>query len=334
MTMAQDIPVLASVEARSIGREAWGRLLKGKLSRLCLIIVAVYVAVGLMSFLPLAASKISDQISADKTYAPPAFFFWRPDGTRTISPARWFGLDFEGRSVLWRTAYGTRVALLIMVCTCVLTTTIGTVLGLLGGYLGGWVDDLITWLYSTVASIPWLLLVIALAYVLQNVQLNVQMQNPESRVAHIAEALGGLPIVVLSLGLTDWVTLCRLIRGEVIKLRDQDFVTAARALGLGGRRIAFGHILPNTFHIVIITFSLSAVNYVQAEVVLAFLGLGINVKEPSWGRMIDDSKLELLRGVWWEFAAATAAIFIISLALNTLGDALRDALDPKLHGVK
>ena len=112
--------------------------------------------------------------------------------------------------------------------------------------------------------------------------------------------LGGLPTVVIALGLTDWVGLCRLIRGEVIKLRDQDFVVAARAMGLGGRRIMTRHILPNTFHIVLITFSLSSVGYVQAETVLAFLGLGITTK-PSWGKMIDDSRLELLQGVWWQF---------------------------------
>jgi peptide/nickel transport system permease protein len=226
-------------------------------------------------------------------------------------------------------AYGTRIALLIMICTCAISISIGAVLGLLAGFFGGWVDDLITWLYSTVSSIPWLLLVIAMAYVIQN----LQTVNSGSVLASVGAKLGGLPTVVLALGLTDWVGLCRLIRGEVIKLRDQDFVVAARALGLGSPRILFRHILPNTFHIVVITFSLSSVAYVQAETVLAFLGLGITTK-PSWGRMIDDSKLELLRGVWWEFAAASVAILIVSLALNTLGDALRDALDPKLHGVK
>jgi ABC-type dipeptide/oligopeptide/nickel transport system permease subunit len=273
--------------------------------------------------------KIDEQLSADKTYAGPNFFLTRADGTRTVSPASWLGLDIQGRSVLWRTVYGTRIALLIMVCTSAISISIGTVLGLLAGYFGGWVDDLITWLYSTVSSIPWLLLVIAVAYVIQN----AQTVNSDSRLAQVGAYLGGLPTVVLALGLTDWVSLCRLIRGEVIKLRDQDFVVAARAMGLSGRRVIARHILPNTFHIVVITFSLGSVGYVQAETVLAFLGLGITTK-PSWGKMIDDSRLELLQGVWWQFAAATIAIVILCLALNVVGDALRDALDPKLHGVK
>ncbi|HEX4054999.1 MAG TPA: ABC transporter permease [Tepidisphaeraceae bacterium] len=317
------------VPPRSIGREAWRRLLGNRLSLMSLIIVAIYVAVGLFSFTPYVAARIDQPYSADKTYAPPSFWRTLDNGSKTIAPERWFGLDFEGRSVFWRLLYGTRLALLIMVCTCAISISIGAVLGLFAGYFGGWVDDLITWLYSTVSSIPWLLLVIAMAYVIQN----MQTLNAGTTQSRIAQFFGGSSTVILALGLTDWVGLCRLIRGEVIKLRDLDFVVAARALGLRQPRILFRHVLPNTFHIILITFSLSSVAYIQAETILAFLGLGITSK-PSWGRMIDDSKLELLRGVWWELTAATVAILILSLALNVLGDAMRDALDPKLHGVK
>jgi peptide/nickel transport system permease protein len=332
MSVIQEKPGVSpapTAAPRSIGREAWSRLLGNWLSRTSLIVVGIYVVIALIGFAPFMEKKISQPISQDKTFASPSFFQTRPNGSRTISPARWLGLDIEGRSVLWRTIYGTRIALLIMISTCAISISIGIVLGLVSGYFGGWVDDLITWLYSTVSSVPWLLLVIAMAYVIQN----LQTANAKSTLSKLGDHLGGLPTVVLALGLTDWVGLCRLIRGEVIKLRDQDFVVAARAMGLGSPRILLRHVLPNTFHIVVITFSLASVGYVQAETVLAFLGLGITNK-PSWGRMIDDSKLELLRGVWWEFAAASISILIISLALNTLGDALRDALDPKLHGVK
>jgi peptide/nickel transport system permease protein len=115
-------------------------------------------------------------------------------------------------------------------------------------------------------------------------------------------------------------------------LRGRDFVAAGRALGLGEGRIVVRHVLPNTTHLIIVTFTLGAIQYVQAEVILTFLGIGITEK-PSWGRMIDDARLELLRGVWWQVAAATTAIFILCLALSYVGDALRDALDPKLRGV-
>ena len=326
---AQNIPITGVSEARSRAGEAWGRLLRKPLPLISLIVVVIYVFVGVLSFSKFVENRIDTPVAGEKTFAPPAFFAMRADGTRAISPERWCGLDIEGRSVLWQVCYGTRIALLIMICTSVLSISIGTVLGLLAGYFGGWVDDLIIWLYSTVSSVPWLLLVIAMAYVIQN----LQSMNSNTQLAKLCDELGGLPTVVIALGLTDWVGLCRLIRGEVIKLRDQDFVVAARAVGLGGRRIMTRHILPNTFHIVLITFSLSSVGYVQAETVLAFLGLGITTK-PSWGKMIDDSRLELLQGVWWQFAAATVAILVLCLALNVVGDALRDALDPKLHGVK
>ncbi len=304
---------------RSTFREAWKRLRRSRLSIACLIVVVLYLLTGLASFLPLFDSKIEEQFSEDKTYAPPAFRHVEPDGVARITPAVWFGLDFEGRSVFWRVLYGTRVALIITICASVLSIGIGMVLGVLAGYFGGWVDDAITWLLSTVNSIPWLLLVIAVSYILKEGS------------GTSSSATTDLVIIILALGLTDWVSLCRLMRGEVIKLRDQDFVVAARAVGAGQLRIISRHIIPNTLHLSIITFSLNAVSYVQVEVILAFLGIGVSSK-PSWGRMIDDAKLALLRGVWWELAAATVAILILSLALNILGDALRDALDPRLRG--
>ena len=142
--------------------------------------------------------------------------------------------------------------------------------------------------------------------------------------------LAGITSVYLALGLTSWVGICRLIRGEVMKHRQREYVLAARSYGCNSGRIIRKHIIPNVFHIVIINFSLQFVGFIQAEVILSFLGLG-EKDRPSWGVMIDDARLTLTRGFWWEMAAATAAIFIISLALNIFGDKLRDSLDPKLR---
>jgi peptide/nickel transport system permease protein len=140
----------------------------------------------------------------------------------------------------------------------------------------------------------------------------------------------GAPAVYLAIGLTSWVGLCRLIRGEIIKRKESEYVLAARAMGCSDFRIMFSHLLPNVFHIILINFSLQFVSFIHAEVILSFLGLGENDK-PSWGAMIDAARTELARDVWWEMAAATAAIFFISLALNIFSDALRDCLDPKLR---
>jgi peptide/nickel transport system permease protein len=299
MNLAIDAPVERRRTALSI-------LLAKPLTVVCLLIVGFYVLCGLFSFTPYMENKI-DQIIGD-SYDPP----------HLGSPQYWMGTDIQGRSVLWRTIYGTRVALMITVGASVLSIGIGALLGILAGYFGGWIDAVVVWMFTTLSSIPWILMVIAIMVALR---------------AHeeLREAVGDLPFVIIALGLTDWVGLCRLLRGEVLKHRESDYVMAARAAGAGTPRILLFHILPNVFHLVIITFSLGAVGYVQAEVALTFIGIGISTK-PSWGRMITDAKLEVLRGVWWQLAASTFAIFLICLALNIVGDALRDALDPKLRG--
>ena len=291
---------------RSLWRDAWARLRRNRLAKLCLAVVALYVVVALAGFTP-HLQRAASEMRYD-SYELPS---WRAVGL-------WLGADHLGRSVLWRLLYGTRIALTVAVSACLISIFVGTTLGLIAGYFGRWIDSLVIWLFSTVNSVPAILLMIAMAYALQGFET-------------LKDRLSGMPIVVLALGLTGWVGLCRLIRGEVMRHRERDYVVAARAAGAGHLRIMFRHILPNVFHLIIIDFSLGMVGCVQAEVALAFLGLGITDR-PSWGRMIDDAKLELLRGVWWQVAAATAAIFILCLALNILGDALRDALDPRLRG--
>lgn len=295
-----------AVKPRSVAREAWQRISRRKVSLVCIGVVALYVIIGLAGFTPLLYSHIGDVVGS--SYQPP----------QVSPPSLWLGADIQGRSVLWRLLYGARTAMILTVCASTITIILGTLFGVVAGYFGGWIDDFIIWLFSTVSSIPWILLVIALTFVLK---MNAPIYN----------IIGDLGCVIVALGLTDWVGLCRLIRGEVIKLRDRDYIVAAHAIGMGNTRIIARHIIPNVFHIIIITFSLGAVGYVQAEVALSFLGLGIS-QRPSWGRMIDDAKLELLRGVWWQLAAASVAIFLLCLALNLLGDRLRDALDPRLRG--
>jgi len=141
--------------------------------------------------------------------------------------------------------------------------------------------------------------------------------------------LSGIATVYLAIGLTSWVDICRLIRGEVMKHRQREYILAAISYGCSNWRIICRHLIPNVFHIIIISFSLRFVGFIQAEVILSFLGLG-EKNSPSWGAMIDAARLDLPKGYWWEMTAATGAIFLISLALNIFGDALRDALDPKL----
>ena len=313
---------------RTLRRDVWRRVRGDRIALVSLAVLAVYVLIALVALTGAMSSdgarwgNLIEDTVGEANHAPS---FTDPDGGG-VSPAFWVGTDYLGRSVFWRFLYGSRVALTVGVLASVLSITIGTTLGLIAGYKGGIVDSLVIWLFSTVSSVPGILLILALAFVLKGVDVPFVTDSTGQPVP-----LTGIPVIVIALGLTSWIGLCRYVRGEVLKLRDRDYVAAARAVGLGDTRILLRHVLPNVMHLVIIDFSLGLGAFVQAEVVLSFLGLGVT-DQPSWGRMIDDAKLELLKGVWWQMAAATLAIFVFSLAVNLLGDALRDALDPKLRG--
>ena len=264
------------------------------LSQAALLVVGIYFLAALLTAMGLLASDWNRQVGA--SYVPP-------------SAEHPLGLDIFGRSVWQKTLKGAEVAMSVGLVTGVLGALIGVSLGACAGYFGGKVDEVVVWFYTTVSSIPTIMLLVAITFILGK----------------------GMVAVYLALGLTGWVGLCRLIRGEVIRHKNREYVQAASALGAGDFRKLFVHILPNVFHIVIINFSLQFQIAIKSEVILSYLGLGVQ-NRPSWGTMIDDAKLELARGVWWQLAAATGAMFTIVLALNVLGDALRDALDPKLRG--
>lgn len=219
----------------------------------------------------------------------------------------WFGTDFLGRDVLARAIYGAKVAMIVGFFTAVIATSIGALLGALGGYFGGWVDDIVTWLYTTLDSIPYILLISAFAFSLGQ----------------------GLSNVFIALGLTSWVKMCRLTRGEIIKLKNYDYVKAAEAIGTSHFSRITKHLLPNVLHLAYIQFTLTFIFAIKIEVILSFLGLGVEPGTPSWGVMINDAKSELTRGVWWNLTAATLFMFALVLSINLYSDKLRQALDPR-----
>jgi peptide/nickel transport system permease protein len=216
------------------------------------------------------------------------------------------GTDLIGRDVLLQTLKGVRVALLIGGFSTLIVIPIALLLGMTAGYFGRRVDDVVFFIISTLSSIPTLLLLIALVM-----------------------ALGrGTLQVCLALGVTSWVGFARVIRGETLKLRELDYVAAARALGAGHTRILRRHILPNLMHLVVITFVLLFSRLILSEAVLSWLGIGI---DGSWGQMIDQARDELARDpvVWWNLSAASLALFGLILSVNLLGDTARDVLDPR-----
>ena len=232
-------------------------------------------------------------------YTPPSGETWQ----------RWLGTDRQGRSILVRAISSINVAMSVGLITGLLAVGIGTVLGALAGFFGRRVDDAIVWLYSTVQSIPYLLLLLVLSY-------------------SASQIFGkGITTVYVAFGATFWTGHCRVIRGEVLKLREADYITAARALGAGWPRILLGHVLPNVAHLSFVYFSLVFIGAIKAEVILSFLGLGVQ-GQPSWGIMIDQARAELAVDFYWQIGAATAFMFVLVLAFNVFTDALQDALDP------
>ena len=328
MVEQQQANVETPQPATGLWADAWRMLVRDRMARACLVVVALFTLCAGYGEAVYRWYQWRDETppyqrtNLAQRYLPPSFLrqpFAVPPGaapawgTRLASGLRNLarhplGTDNLGRDVLQRLVQGARIAFMVGVVTALIAIPIGLLLGCLAGYCGGWVDDVIVWFYSSVASMPGLLFILAIAMV----------------------AGKGLMGVFLGIGLTTWVSLCRLIRGEVLKQRELTYVTAARALGFSDGRILMRHILPNVMHIVIITFSLRFPAAIGTEVFMSFLGIGVQ-NEPSWGIMINNARLRLWQGVWWEMTFVTLAIFVVVLAFNLLGDALRDALDPKLR---
>jgi peptide/nickel transport system permease protein len=201
--------------------------------------------------------------------------------------------------------------------------------GTIAGYFGGVIDDIIQYIYTTLSSIPGVLLITAIMLVMQ-----VYISNHTALFPTIADrADARLLALCFILGITSWAGLCRLLRGETLKLREQDFVTASVAMGARRFGIILRHILPNVMHIVVITIVLDFSGLVLAEAVLSYVGVGVDPTTASWGNMINTSRLELAREpmVWWPLLAALLFMFILVLSANLFADTVRDAFDPRIQ---
>ncbi len=244
------------------------------------------------------------------------------------SPEHWLGTDYQGRDVLWRAIAGSATAMKVGVIASVIAAILGVLLGAAAGFYGGKLDDWIVWLYSTFASMPTLLFILALALLMSRDFLSPELMGIVRAAGGLFRAEPGMLAVYLAIGLTSWVTLCRVVRGEAMRLRTMPYVAAARVAGVSSPVIVLRHIIPNVFHLVIIYFTLTFAGAIMSEVIVSYLGFGVQ-NAPSWGVMISDGQERLWRGIWWEIAAATGFMFVLVLALNILGDELRDALDPR-----
>jgi peptide/nickel transport system permease protein len=313
--------VVSLVARHRLWREAAAALWRRR--KVAIVVVGIYLTIGLLDslawkggvpedtvdVLPNAPLTLVDRIflgTKEASYSAPfadvEFYGARPLRLPGSHP---LGTDILGRDVLYLSLKGARVALLIGGLTSLIAIPLALIFGVGAGYFGGRFDDFVFFLISTLASMPGLLLLITLIMVMGR----------------------GTLSVCVALGVTSWVGFCRLSRAETLKLRELEYVFAARALGVSEFRIVLRHILPNLAHLIVITFVLMFSGLVLSEAVLSWLGIGV---DGSWGQMIDGARDELSREpiIWWNIGAAGTALFGLILAINAVGDAVRDVLDP------
>jgi len=216
------------------------------------------------------------------------------------------GTTRTGYDTFYMTLKGAKPGVIIGILPLLIAIPLALLLGVSAGYFGGRVDDFVVYFYTTISSIPGLLLLIALITVFGQ----------------------GLPQIALGLGITGWIGLCRLVRGESLKLREMEYVQAARCLGVSDAKIIRNHIIPNLMHLVIITGILAFTGLVLTESILSYLGIGLDF---SWGAMIDQARAELSRepAIYWNLLSASIGLFLLVFSVNVVGDAVRDVLDPR-----
>ncbi len=239
------------------------------------------------------------------------------------------GTDKVGQDVFYQALKSIRTGLVIGTLTTLVMLPFAVLLGISAGYLRGWVDDAVQYLYTTLNSIPGVLLIAAAVLMLQVFIAN----NPELFETDAERADWRLLFLCIILGVTSWTGLCRMLRGEAMKLSQMDYIEAATAFGVGRFKIITRHIMPNVMHIVMISVVLDFSGLVLAEAVLSYVGVGVDPTTFSWGNMINGARLEMAREpmVWWSLLAAFIFMFVLVLAANLFSDAVRDAFDPRLR---
>lgn len=317
------VAVLVFLRARQtpLWGEAFRRLARNPSARTAMAVIAIYATIGIADSIGWYDSATQERRTVidaiferkpERTYSAPLAEMTTGEAKpQKIREKHILGTDSIGADVFYRTLKGVRTAFQIGGMTVLIVTPLALLLGLTAGYYGKWRDDVITYIYTVLSSVPGILLQIAMVLVLGK----------------------GIIQICLALGITRWVGLCRMVRGETIKHREREYVRSAKALGVTDVVILVRHILPNLLPVVIISTTLGFSNLVLSEAILSYLGVGVPDNVGSWGNMIDAARDELARDpvIWWNLAAATGAITGLALSLNLFGDALRDAVDPRLR---
>ena len=279
----------------SYWKDAWRRLRKNKLAMLGLIFLVLLALFAV--FVPIFSPHSVTTTDLPNQNQPP-------------SAKHWFGTDEMGRDVFTRTWYGARISLFVGVMAALIDCIVGIIYGGISGYKGGRVDMVMMRIVEVLYGLPNLLVVILLMVVM----------GPS------------LTTIIIALTITGWVGMARIVRGQVLQIKNYEFVTASKSFGASSSRIIRKNLLPNTMGPIIVQITLSVPSAIFAEAFLSFLGLGVQAPYASWGVMANDALPVILSGDWWRLFFPALFISITMFAFNVLGDGLQDALDPKLRG--
>ncbi len=323
---------LATEKPESLFKDAVSRLLKNKAAVMGGIVILLLV------FIAIFADKI----------AP--YGFAQGDLTKENSVPNWlldvfpnmknyarqsqeflFGSDYIGRDLLSRVIYGARVSLTVAFIGPLLALIVGVTYGSISGYFGGKVDNVMMRIVDVMYGFPSILFIILLMAFFRTSLSNIQPGTWAYSIRQLDESMGGLFFIFIGIGITSWETMARLTRGQILSVKQKEYIEAARSVGASDLRIVFKHILPNILGPLIVSETLAIPGYISTEAFLSYIGLGVNPPTPSWGAMISDGA-RAIRGYPYQVLLPAMALAITMFAFNFLGDGLRDAFDPKLRG--
>lgn len=318
----------------SLFQDGLRRLMKNRAAVVGFTIIAILILSAILA--PLIAPKhFSTQVLKDQNTAPAwvVKLFPTMKAYTKINNAYPLGADYVGRDVFSRIIYGTRVSLTVAFIGPLISLLIGVIYGSISGYFGGKVDNFMMRIVDVLYAFPSLLFIILLLAFFRSSLSHLEPGSPAYLLSKLDESMGGMLFIFVGIGLTAWETMARLTRGQVLSLREKEFIEAAHTIGATNLRIMFKHILPNILGPLVVAETLAIPGYISTEAFLSFIGLGVNPPTPSWGAMISEGS-NALRSYPNQAIFPALALAITMFAFNFLGDGLRDALDPRLRGTQ
>lgn len=306
-----DIPVLGEREAArptlTPRQLIWRRFRRHRMALMGMIgfiLLLLFIFVGSI----LVTEKKANEVDLQARLSPP-------------SANHWMGTDSTGRDLFARIIHGGQISLIVGILSVILSVSVGTLLGGIAAYYGGWVDALLMRFTEAMLSIPSLFLLIILGKFFGK---DVQTIEVFGRTFS-----GSVGIVILVIGLTSWMYLARIVRANVLSLRELDYISVARSLGASDIRVFFNHLIPNTMGAIIVSSTLGLAGAILSEAYVSFLGLGVQPPTASWGNILTSAQSLIQRGSWWVWLFPGTFIIITILCINLVGDGLRDAFDPR-----